>query len=81
MRVFGFSITYVTLLFAAMTVDILVLSDVCVPAHAGRGWPLLGWRLVARTQPMVQQGPPCPVRGNSVATGRTTKVTPEPDLR
>ena len=20
----------------------------CVPGHAGRGWPLLGWRLVAR---------------------------------
>jgi protoheme IX farnesyltransferase len=28
MRVFGFSITYVTLLFAAMTIDVLVLSGV-----------------------------------------------------
>ena len=25
------------------------------PGHAGRRWPLLGWRLVARTQQMVRQ--------------------------
>ena len=31
------------------------MTDIAFPGHAGRWWPLLGWRLVARTQQMVHQ--------------------------
>ncbi len=31
------------------------MTVIAFPGHAGRWWPLLGWRLVARTQQMVHQ--------------------------
>ena len=32
-----------------------VATIIAFPGHAGRSWPLLGWRLVARTEDMVDQ--------------------------
>ena len=31
------------------------VTEIAFPGHAGRCWPLLGWRLVARISEMVNQ--------------------------
>ena len=70
MRVFGYSITYVTLLFGAMTLDVLVLT--AYPGHAAVG----RWDFARSRVPTVTSRP---IAGRPTRTGTMSRFADEHD--